>query len=129
MTSGSKYVAWCWKANGGTTSSNTDGTQSSTVQVNSKAGFSIVQYTASAAGSSETVGHGLGATPAMIILKRTDSTEDWYVWHKDLGAGSSALNQFLKLNDTASQATATNLFNTVNSTVFNPSYTNGVSKH
>jgi len=124
--SSSKYVAWCWKANGGTTSSNTDGTQTSTVQVNAKAGFSIVQYTASAAGASETVGHGLGTTPAMIILKRTDSTEDWYVWHKDLGAGSSALNQFLKLNSTSPQATATNLFRTVNSTVFNPSYTNGV---
>ena len=124
--SGETYVAWCWKGNGGTTSSNTDGTQTSTVQVNSKAGFSIVQYTASAAGASETVGHGLGTTPEMIILKRTDAVEDWYVWHKDLGAGSSALNQFLKLNSTASQATATNLFNTVNSTVFNPSYTNGV---
>ena len=124
--SGSKYVAWCWKANGGTTSSNTDGTQTSTVQVNAKAGFSIVQYTASAAGASETVGHGLGTTPGMIILKRTDATEDWYVWHKDLGACGSALNQFLRLNTTASQATATNLFNTVNSTVFNPSYTSGV---
>ena len=125
--SGSKYVAWCWKANGGTTSSNTDGTQTSTVQVNAKAGFSIVQWTSSAAGSSETVGHGLGTTPAVIILKRTDSTEDWYVWHEDLGGGgSSALNEFLKLNDTSTESTATNLFNTVNSTVFNPSYTNGV---
>ncbi len=122
---GTTFVAWCWKANGGTTSSNTDGTQTSTVQVNTKAGFSIVQYTASAAGSSETVGHGLGTTPAMIILKRTDAVEDWYIWHKDLGAGSSALNQYLRFT-TASQDTATNLFNTVNSTVFNPSYTNGV---
>jgi hypothetical protein len=34
--SGQTYVAWCWKANGGTTSSNTDGTQTSTVQVNTK---------------------------------------------------------------------------------------------
>ncbi len=124
-TNGNDYVAYCWKANGGTTSSNTDGTQTSTVQVNSKTGFSIVQWTSSAAGASETVGHGLGTTPAMIILKRTDAVEDWYIWHKDLGAGSSALNQYLRFT-TASQATATNLFNTVNSTVFNPSYTNGV---
>ena len=52
---------------------------------------------------------------------------DWYVWHEDLGGGgSSALNEFLKLNDTSTESTATNLFNTVNSTVFNPSYTNGV---
>jgi len=40
---GATYVAWCWKANGGTTSSNTDGTITSTVQANTKAGFSIVQ--------------------------------------------------------------------------------------
>ena len=39
------YVAWCWKANGGTTSSNTDGTITSTVQANTKAAFSVVSYT------------------------------------------------------------------------------------
>jgi hypothetical protein len=126
-TNGNNYMAYCWKANGGTTSSNTDGTETSTVQVNSAAGFSIVQWTSSAAGSSTTVGHGLGTTPAAIILKRTDSAEDWYVWHKELGGGgSSALNQFLRLNLTDTESTATNLFNTVNSTVFNPSYTFGV---
>ena len=125
--SGQTYVAWCWKANGGTTSSNTDGTQTSTVQANTKAGFSIVQWTSSAAGSSETVGHGLGTTPAVIILKRTDGVENWYVWHEDLGGGgSSALNEYLRLDLTDTESTATNLFNTVNSTVFNPSYTNGV---
>jgi hypothetical protein len=43
--SGSEYVAWAWKANGGTTSTNTDGVISSTVQVNSDAGFSILTYT------------------------------------------------------------------------------------
>jgi hypothetical protein len=41
---GDTYVAWCWKANGGTTSSNTDGNITSTVQANTDAGFSIVQY-------------------------------------------------------------------------------------
>ena len=39
------YVAWQWKANGGTTSSNTDGTITTTVQANQDAGFSIVTYT------------------------------------------------------------------------------------
>ena len=126
-TNGNNYLAYCWKANGGTTSSNTDGTETSTVQVNTKGGFSIVQWTSSTSGSSTTVGHGLGTTPAAIILKRTDSAEDWYVWHKELGGGgSSALNQFLRLNLTDTESTATNLFNTVNSTVFNPSYTGAV---
>ena len=39
---GTTYVAWQWKANGGTTSSNTDGSITSTVQANQDAGFSIV---------------------------------------------------------------------------------------
>ena len=42
--SGQSMVAWCWKANGGTTSSNTDGNITSTVQANTAAGFSIVKY-------------------------------------------------------------------------------------
>ena len=122
--SGKTYVAWCWKANGGTTSSNTDGTETSTVQVNTQGGFSIVQWTSTTSGSSTTVGHGLGTTPAVIILKRTDAVENWYVWHQELGGGgSSALNEFLRLDLTDTESTATNLFNTVNSTVFNPSYT------
>ena len=123
---GATFVAWCWKAEGGTTSTNTEGSDNSTVQVNTKAGFSIVQYTATTGTSSSTTGHGLGTTPAMIILKRTDASESWYVWHKDLGAGSSALNQFLKLDSTSPQATATSLFGTVNSTVFATAYTSGV---
>ena len=39
------FVSWAWKANGGTTSSNTNGTITSTVQVNSDAGFSIGTFT------------------------------------------------------------------------------------
>ena len=42
--SGSNYVAWQWKANGGTTASNSSGSVTSTTQVNSDAGFSIVTF-------------------------------------------------------------------------------------
>ena len=75
--SGSTYVAWCWKANGGTTSSNTDGTITSTVQANTGAGFSIVTYTGD--GANGTVGHGLGATPEIVIVKRLNSTGNWSI--------------------------------------------------
>ena len=51
------FVAWQWKANGGTTASNTDGSITATVQANQDAGFSIVTYAGS--GSASTVGHGL----------------------------------------------------------------------
>ena len=71
------HVAWQWKCNGGTTSSNTDGSLTSTVQANQDAGFSICTYTT--ADSDETVGHGLGVAPKIIIIKRTDSDASWTV--------------------------------------------------
>ena len=73
------YVAWSWKANGGTTSSNSDGSITSTVQANTTAGFSIVTYTGT--GSGATIGHGLGAVPQMFIVKNRDSAEEWVVYH------------------------------------------------
>jgi hypothetical protein len=76
-------VAWQWKANGGTTASNTDGSITSTVQANTDAGFSIVTYSANATAGA-TVGHGLGTTPAVVILKKRSGTGDgeWMVGHK-----------------------------------------------
>jgi len=73
---GETYVAWCWKANGGTTSSNTDGSITSTVQANTKAGFSIVKYTGDGT-SGSTVGHNLGITPEVVIYKRIDASASW----------------------------------------------------
>ena len=40
--SGATFVAWQWKANGGTTTSNTDGSITSTVQANTDAGLSLI---------------------------------------------------------------------------------------
>jgi hypothetical protein len=78
-TGGGLYVAWQWKAGGGTTSTNNDGAVASTVQVNSTAGFSILTYTMNS-GSNETVGHGLGVAPKIVITKareRGDSNGFW----------------------------------------------------
>jgi hypothetical protein len=78
-------VAWNWKANGGTTSSNTDGTITSTVQANTDAGFSIVKYTGNGSG---TIGHGLGVTPDFFFIKNLDQgTYNWNVWHKTFTGG------------------------------------------
>ena len=75
------YVAWNWKANGGTTSSNSDGSITSTVQANTTAGFSIVTYTGNDTAGA-TIGHGLGVKPAWILVKRrTGSAQDWIVYH------------------------------------------------
>jgi hypothetical protein len=100
------YVAWCWKANGGTTSSNTDGTITSTVQANTKAGFSIVKYTGTFAAA--TVGHGLSQSPEMIIVKNlVSTTASWRVWHTDLGGG----DKYLSLNELSAVGTATSVWN------------------
>ena len=76
------HVAWQWKANGGTTASNTDGSITSTVQANTTAGFSIVTWTGN--GSTATIGHGLGATPQVVILKSRDNAHDWFVAHNSM---------------------------------------------
>ena len=77
------HAAWQWKANGGTTASNSDGTITSTVQANTDAGFSIVTYTGNATNNA-TVGHGLGVAPSVIIIKDLTDGSVWGVWHKDL---------------------------------------------
>jgi len=81
-------ATWAWKANGGTTASNTDGSITSTVQANQDAGFSIVTYTT--AGSTATIGHGLGAKPDVILLKKRNGAISWYVRH--VSTGTSYLN-------------------------------------
>jgi len=82
---GIDYVAWCWGANGGTTSSNTDGSVTSTVQVFEDAGFSIIEYVGDGGGigGSGTVGHGLGHTPRFIIGKARDTSNNWICYLSD----------------------------------------------
>ena len=94
--SGSNYVAWQWKANGGTTASNTDGDLTSTVQFNSTAGFSIVTYTGIDPIEPLQVGHGMGEAPDVIIIKNRSSARLWAVYHKELT--SPAANRYLQLN-------------------------------
>ena len=84
-------VAWQWKANGGTTSSNGSGSITSTVQANTTAGFSIVTYTGT--GSNATVGHGLGVAPDLIFVKLTSGSGDWTIYSSTLGN-----TKYLRLN-------------------------------
>jgi len=115
---GGTYVAWQWKANGGTTSSNTDGSVTSTVQVNQDAGFSIVTYTVGIAGGNHSVGHGLGVAPDFIVIKCRGTAQDWLVYHSSLGSGN-----YIKLNTTAgSVAYADSFGDGVTSSVFGYNY-------
>ena len=101
---GDSNVFWLWKANG-QGSSNTDGSINTTyTSANTTAGFSISTYTGT--GSNATVGHGLGSVPKMIIVKRTNATDVWRVYHSSIGA-----TKHLVLNTTAAEATGSNVWN------------------
>jgi len=91
--SGGTYVAWAWKANGGTTSSDTSGSITSTVQANTTAGQSIVLYTGT--GTAATIGHGLGIAPKFYIIKNRNNSgnTNWVVYHD--GLTSNAYNVLL----------------------------------
>ena len=99
------YVCWQWKANGGTTSSNDDGSYTSTVQANTTAGFSIVKYgdaSSFSASSPATVGHGLGAVPKWILIKNLDGARSWGIHHVSNGAGKII---YLDLNNAVANST------------------------
>jgi len=116
---GTSMVSWSWKANGGTTSSNTDGDITSTVQADTTAGFSIMTYSGTT-GDVHTIGHGLGVTPDVWIVKaRSDGGDfdDWFFWHKDMAASNVVDNRMLFLNSTAAVATYTGINAVTSSTI------------
>ena len=82
------YVAWNWKA-GGAAVTNTSGTISSQVSANPTAGFSVVAWTGNGSASA-TVGHGLGAVPAMIICKERAGTDSWHIKHRSMATTVNA---------------------------------------
>ena len=94
------YVAWCWRANGGTTATNSEGNHDCTLQANAKAGFSIMTLGNYTSASGVTIGHGLDKAPFFYIHKPLNSN-NWHVYHSGIGATKALL-----LNTTAAQATA-----------------------
>ena len=104
------YVAWNWKANGAG-SSNTAGSITSTVSANTTAGISIATYTGNGS-SSQTIGHGLGVAPKMVIIKGRSNAFGWGVQHVGLTGG----NNYLALNQTAAQGTETSHGSSSNAT-------------
>ena len=115
---GDTQVAWNWKA-GGSASSNSNGSITSSVSVNTTAGFSIVSYTGT--GSVATVGHGLGVVPQMYIVKNRDYAEQWDVYFEDLGATKN-----LSLDSNAAAATQASRWN--NTAPTNQVFTVGTSE-
>jgi hypothetical protein len=89
-SSGNTFVGWQWLAANGT-SSNTDGSITSTVSANVDAGFSVIGYTASGT-TGATLGHGLSQAPDFIVAKDRDSgANQWIAYHSAEGATRYAL--------------------------------------
>ena len=108
----STYVAWQWRANGATTTTNDSsstgvGNQDSVFQANTTAGFSIVTW----AGQNQvgTIAHGLGVIPNWIIIKARGGTEKWGVYHHKNTAAPETDQLILNASDaTADTTTLTN---------------------
>jgi len=127
-TSSHTYVAWCWKAGGAPTATNSAGAgatpTSGSVKIdgsnlgsalagsipatklsaNTKGGFSIITY--SGTGSNATIAHGLSAKPDFILTKRLNSSQTWGVYHTSLGA-----TKYLALNTNADAGTDSAFWN------------------
>ena len=114
---GETQVAWNWLGANGT-AANTNGDIASTVSANTTSGFSIVSYTGT--GSNATVGHGLGSTPKMIIVKNRSGTQGWGVYHASLGN-----TKYLQLNAADAAGTASTFWN--NTTPTNQVFSIGTS--
>ena len=102
------YVSWNWRANGGTTSTNTQGSEDSTVQVDPSGSFSIVKWTGTSDswGNAITLGHGLSAAPNVMLCKKyLGDADQWTVFFSDYGnysiGGSNAACNSLVLNTNA----------------------------
>jgi hypothetical protein len=106
------YVGWTWKADDNEPTINEEGSIDSVVSANANAGMSIVKFNSTTnASTASTFGHGLSAAPEMIILKRIDGVEDWYVYHTSLGNAAR-----VQLNSTAAKITGTNVWGQTNPT-------------
>ena len=67
--------------------------------------FDVVTYTGNGV-AGRTVAHNLGSVPACMIIKRTDSTGDWWTYHSSLTTA-----QYLRLNTTGSVGSSAAIWN------------------
>jgi hypothetical protein len=89
---------------GGLTNRSGDATVSWTFRKQPKF-FDIVTYTGT--GANRTIAHNLGSAPGCIIVKRTDTTSDWQVYHSGLTSAAYSI----QLNLTDGQASAPTVWN------------------
>ena len=79
--------------------------------------FDIVEYTGN--GSNRNIQHNLGCKPGCIMIKRTDSAEDWIVYHNGFYDFQASDHYFLKLNSTVGQQYGGSIWNNTAPTTTN----------
>ena len=119
-TDGRTYAAWCWKAGGEPTATNSGGrnaTEGSVMidgkkeigyvfesadlyptkmSINTVAGLSMIQFEGNGT-SGATVAHGLTKAPAFILHKNIDRTQAWPIYHQatqNSGNGATDVEYF-----------------------------------
>ncbi len=138
-------VAWCFKAGGTPTATNSagqtptlgskmiDGVADSSAfatvsngyptkqSINTNLDFSITEYTKTTSANSE-IPHGLSGTPDLVIIKfiAPGYLDQWQVWQSSMSTGS-----YLMLQDSDVVTSRANSFSTVNSTYVANSWTSG----
>ncbi len=90
-TNGNNYISWNWKKAPATD------------------GVDVVTYTGDNT-SNRNIAHSLGKAPAMVIVKRRDSTGDAYVWHTNLSGAA----YFLKMDAITSESNSNSPWGTGN---------------
>ena len=123
------FVAWQWKANGGsrTTFSESGSNAGGGYQVNTTAGFSIIDYTGTGSAGA-TITHGLGATPEFFVVKGRSIGDSWTSYHhKNTSAPETDM---LKLDENGATQDNVVFFNDTapTSTVFTVDGAGGESK-
>ena len=112
-TNTEKYVSWNWKA--GTTSGISGGDITpSAYSINTTSGFGVYLYTGNGS-STQTIAHGLGVVPTLVMVESTTLVENWAVYHQSTG---NTIRMTLNTGGTTSVNTDTWQDTTPTSTVF-----------
>jgi len=118
-----QYVAWAWKAGGsgggysfwkddiGYSTAAAAGLTAGTItptgaSVNTKSGFSIINFSSQSSNGNYSVSHGLNNIPKFIIMKsRTRNGGPWWVYHSST---TDAVTKYLQLSTTGATTTNSN---------------------
>ena len=99
----SNFVAWNWRANGSTTTTDTSGNIDGVYQTND-CGFSIMKYNGNG-NNAQTVPHGVtvggvATAPSYVIMKNLpDASNNWRNW--SIGYNNGDADSYAEFNDSA----------------------------